>query len=199
MRISIEQGNMMAETEPENGHEIWRKFLRKHWRMLVLFAAAAVLALIGAILVWLWFVGDAQSTDMVPTSLGLWTMGHLVTFLLYLIFWEVLFIGIPVIMAALAGWLWWKKLPDEEKREYRFFGAHSRTTSGGGSISLLFWIAFCIKIYLDGNWNVPLSTWTFNYLVYSCLTALIWILVIFGIPMALGLIWWMSHETKKKP
>jgi hypothetical protein len=199
MRISIEQGNMMAETEPENGHEIWRKFLRKHWRMLVLFAAAAVLALIGAILVYLWFVGDAQSTGMVPTSLGLWTMGHLVTFFLHLIFWEVLFIGIPVIIAALAGWLWWKKLPDEEKRAYHFFGARSRTTSGGGSISLLFWIAFCIKIYLDGNWNVPLSTWTFNYLVYSCLTALIWILVIFGIPMALGLIWWMSHETKKKP
>jgi len=189
----------MAETAVGNGHEIWKKFLRKHWKMLVLFAAAAFLASIGAVLVWLWFVGDAQSTGRVPTSLGLWTMGHLVTFVLHLIFWEILFIGIPVIIAAVAGWLWWKKLPDEEKKEYHLFGARSRTTSGGGTISLLFWIAFCIKIYLDGNWNVHFSTWTFNYLVYSCLTALIWILVIFGIPMALGLIWWMSHEMKKNP
>jgi len=189
----------MAETALGNGHEIWKKFLRKHWKMLVLFAAAAISASIAAILVYLWFVGDAQSTGMVPTSLGLWTMGHLVTFVLHLIFWEVLFIGIPVIIAAVAGWLWWKKLPDEEKKEYHFFGARSRTTSGGGSISLLFWIAFCIKIFLDGNWNVAISTWTFDYLVYSCLSVLIWSLVIFGIPIALGIIWWINHEMKEKP
>jgi hypothetical protein len=167
--------------------------------MFVLFAAAAILASIGAVLVYLWFVGDAQSTGMVPASLGLWTMGHLVTFVLHLIFWEVLFIGIPVIIVAVAGWLWWKKLPARERKEYHFFGARSRTTGGGGSISLLFWIAFCIKIFLDGNWNVPFSTWTLNYLVYSGLSALIWILVVFGIPIALGIIWWINHEMKKKP
>jgi hypothetical protein len=188
----------MTESALGNGREIWKKFLRTHWKMVVLFAAAAVLVSIGAVLVWLWFAGDAQSTGMVPTSLGLWTMGHLVTFILHLMFWEVLFIGAPAIIAAVAGWLWWRKLPDEERKEYHFFGARSRTTGGGGSISLLFWIAFGIKIFLDGNWNVAFSTWTFNYLVYSCLTVLVWILVILGIPMALGLIWWINHEMKKK-
>ena len=199
MRIANEWGNMTAETEPENGHEVWKNFLRKHWKIVLLFVIGVVLASIGAILVYLWFVRDAQSTGMVPTNLGLWTMGHLVTFVLHLIFWEVLFIGIPVIIAAVAGWVWWKKLPDEEKKEYHFFGARSRTTSGGGSISLLFWIAFCIKIFLDGKWNVAFSTWTFDYLVYSCLSTLIWILVIFGIPIALGIIWWINHEMKKTP
>ena len=190
----------MEETAIDNGHEGWKDFLRKHWKILVLFVAAAILALIGAILVWLWFVGDAQSTGMVPTSLGLWTMGHLVTFLLNLILREILLIGIPVIIAAVAGWLWWRKLPDEEKREYHFFDDHSRKKSGGGSVlSLLFWIAFCIKIFLDGNWNVAFSTWTFDYLVYSCLVVLIWILIIFGIPIAIGIIWWTNHEMKKKP
>lgn len=189
----------MAETTIGNRHEFWKRLLRKHWKMLVLFAAAAILALIGAILVCLWFVGDAQSTGMVPKSLGLWTMGHLVTFILHLILREILFIGIPVIIAAIAGWFWWRKLPDEERKEYHFFGARSRATGGGGSISLLFWIAFCIKIYLDGNWNVAISTWTFDYLVYSCLTTLIWIIIIFGIPIALGIIWWIDHEMKEKP
>jgi len=189
----------MEETAIDNGHEGWKRFLRKHWKIVVLFAAAAVLAFIGAIIVYLWFVGDAQSTGMVPTSLGLWTMGHLVTFFLHLIFWEILFIGIPVIIAAVAGWLWWRKLPDEEKKEYHLFGARSRTTGGGGSISILFWIAFCIKIFLDGNWNVGISTWTFDYLVNSCLSALIWILIIFGIPVTLGIIWWINREMKKKP
>ena len=191
---------MMTETESENDSKIWKKFVRKHWNMLVLFVVGAILASIGAILVYLWFVGDAQSTGLVPTTLGLWTMGDLVTFLLHLIFWEVLLVGVPVIIAAVAGWLWWKKLPDEEKKEYHFFGTRSRATSGGGGgISLLHFIVFCIKVFTDGNWNVAFATWTFDYLVYSCLLALIWILIIFGIPIALGIIWWINHEMKKKP
>ena len=189
----------MSETESENGSEIWKKFLRNHWNMLVLFIVGTILASIGAILVYLWFVGDAQSTGMVPTSLGQWTMGHLVTFLLHLIFWEVLLIGVPVIIAAVAGWLWWKKLPNEEKKECHFFGKSSRATSGGGGISLLFWIVFAIKVFTDGNWNVAFATWTFDYLVHACITALIWILIIFGIPIVLGIIWWIRHEMKKKP
>jgi hypothetical protein len=190
----------MTETETENGRENWKKFMRKHWNMLVLFIVAAILASIGAILVYLWFVGNAQSMGMVPRILGLWTMEHMITFLIHLIFWEVLLIGTPIIIAALAGWLWWKKLPDEEKKEYHFFGKSSRATSGGGGgISLLFTIAFCIKVYLDGNWNVAFSTWTFDYLVNSLLSVFIWILIIFGIPVALGIIWWINHEMKKEP
>ncbi len=185
----------------ENGEKIWKIFLRKHWKMLVLFVVGAILASIGAILVYLWFVGDAQLTGLVPATLGLWTMGHFVTFLLHLIFWELLFIGIPVILAAVAGWIWWKKLPDDEKEEYKrghLFGKRSHRTEGGEGISFLIFIAFIIKVYLDGNWNVPFATWTFDYLVYSCLWALIWVLIIFGIPMALGGTWWIRHEMKKK-
>jgi hypothetical protein len=193
---------MMGETESENGTEIpevWKKFLRKHWNMLVVFVVGAILASIGAVLVFLWFLGDAQSTGLVPRTLDLWTMGYMVTFLLHLILWEVLFIGIPVIIAAVAGWLWWRRLPDEEKKEYHFFGTRSRATSGGGgAIELLVFIAFCIKILTDGNWDVAFAAWTFDYLVYSYLSALIWVLVIFGIPMALGIIWWIRHEMKKK-
>ena len=160
----------MSVTGSENGPESWKKFLRKHRKVFVLFVVGAVLASIGAILVFLWFVGNAQSTGMVPTTLGLWAMGNLVTFLLNLIFWEVLLIGVPVILAAAVVWQWWKKLPNEEKEGYRFFGPRSRTTNGGNAISILVFIAFCIKILLDGNWNVAFATWTFDYLVYSMLT-----------------------------
>lgn len=192
---------MMTETAPENDSKGWKRFLRKHWHMLVLFVAVTVLASVGAVYVFLWSVGDAQSSGMVPTILGLWTMGNMVTFLLHVIFWEVLLIGVPVILVAVAGWLWWRKLPIEEKKEYHFFGTRSRSTSGGGgAISLLFWIAFCIKVFIDGNWNIAVATWTLDYLVYSCIWTLIWILIIFGIPACvIGIIWWLSHEKKKKP
>lgn len=190
---------MMSETGSANGSEGWKKFLRRHRKMFVLFVVVAILASVGAILVFLWFVGHAQSTGMVPTTLGLWTMGNLVTFLLTLIFWEVLLIGVPAILAAIAVWLWWKKLPHEEKKEYLFFGNRSRASNGGDAISLLVFIAFCIKVFVDGNWNVAFASWTFDYLVYSLLIALIWILIIFGIPSALGIIWWISRGMLKKP
>jgi drug/metabolite transporter superfamily protein YnfA len=193
----------MVELESEPDEKIWKKFLRTHWKMLVLFVGAASLAIAGALLVFLWFVGDAQVTSLVPATVGLWTIGYLVTFLLHLIFWEVLFIGIPVLITVAAIYfLWWKKIPDEERKEYRrrhLFGKRSRRTDGGGAISLLVNIVFIIKVYLDGNWNVPFATWTFDYLVYSYLWALLWILIIFGIPILLGGTWWIRREMKKKP
>ncbi len=173
--------------------------MRRHWNILAVFVVVVFLFAIGAVYVFLWFVGDAQSTGLVPRTLRLWTMGNLVAFILTTIFWEVLLIGIPAIVGAVIGWLWWRSLPGEEKREYRFFGRRSRARGGGGGISLLFFIAFCIKVYVDGNWNVAIATWTFNYVVYSMLWILIWIVVIFGIPAAIGVTWWLRHEMKKKP
>ncbi len=190
----------MAETGSGNRGEIWRNFLRKHWKILALFVAVAILLVTDAILVFVWFVGDAQSTSLVPKRLDLWTMGYVVTFLIWLILWEILFVGIPTILAAVGGWLWWKRLPGDERREYHFFSTRSRaTTGGGGGISFVVFIAFCIKVYLDGKWNEAFATWTFDYLAYSYLSAFLWVLVICGIPAGLGVLWWINHEMKKKP
>ena len=193
----------MTELELEQSEKIWKKFIKKQWKMLALCITVAIVAVISAILVFLWFVGDAQATDLVPTTLNLWTMGYLVTFLLHLLFWEVLFIGIPVIIAVAAIYiLWWKKLPDEERNEYRsghLFGKRSRSKDGGGAITFLVNIGFIIKVYLDGNWNVPFATWTFDYLVYSYLWVIIWMVIIFGIPIVIGGSLWLRHEMKKTP
>jgi len=175
----------------------WKKFMKKYWNMVAIFVVAGILAFAGAVYVFLWFVGEAQSTSLVPTTLGLWTMGHLVTFILHLIFWELLFIGIPAIIGAVIGWQWWKRLPEEEKKEYHFFGKRSRTTSGGSGVSFLFFIAFCIKVFIDGNWNVAIASWTLDYVVSSMITILVWTAIIFGIPIAIGVIWWINHEMKK--
>ena len=194
---------MIEETESGKGEKIWKKFLRKHWKMLIAFLIGAIIAAIGAIYVYLWFVDNAQVTKLVPETLGLWSMGHFVTFIVRLIIWEVLFIGIPVLIAvALIFLLWWKKFPDEERKEYKrghLFGKHSRTTQGGEGISFFVFIVFCIKVFLDGNWGVPFATWTFDYLVYSCLWAFIWVLIIIGIPILIGGTWWIHLEMKKIP
>jgi hypothetical protein len=189
----------VSENESENGSEAWKKFLRKHWSVVAIFAVAAILAFVGAVYVFLWFVGNVQSTGLVPAALGLWTMGNVVTFILHLIFWELLLIGIPAIIGAAAGWQWWRRLPGEEKKEYHFFGRRSRTTSGGSGVSLLFFVAFCIKVYIDGNWNVAIASWTLDYVVGSVISILVWTVIIFGIPIALGLIVWIIMKWERSP
>ena len=182
--------------------KVWKKFFKKHWQMFVVWIAAAILAFIGAIYVYLWFVEEAQITGLVPSVLSGWAMGHIITFLIRLILWEVLFIGIPVFVAiVLVYFLWWKNLPDKERKEYRDghpFGKRSKGSDAGGGISFLIFIVFCIKVYLDGNWGVAIATWKFDYLVYSCLWAFIWVIIIFGIPIAIGATWWIRHEMKKE-
>jgi len=173
----------------------WRGFMRRHWSAVAMFVLAAALAFIGAVYVFLWFVGNAQSSGIVPRVLGLWTMANLVTFILYAVFWELLLIGVPLAIAAVAAWQWWKRLPEKEWRGDQF--GRRKRTAGGSGVSLLCFIAFCIKVFIDGKWNLPIATFTLDYVVGSMITILAWGLIIFGIPIAVGLIWWISREIKK--
>ena len=189
----------MEKNTAEKDSEGWKKFLKKHWNIAAILVVVTGLAFIGSVYIYLWFVGDAQASGMVPSTLDLWSMANAVSFILHLIFWELLLIGIPAGIVAVIGWWWWKKLPIEEKKEYHFFGKSSKTTNGGSGLSFLFFIAFCIKVYLDGNWNDAIATWTLDYVVNSMITILVWSLIIAGIPIAIGAIWWIHHEITKKP
>jgi len=186
----------------ENGEKIWIKFLRKHWQMFMLWIVIAILAVIGAVYVFLWFVGEAQAAGLVPEFLELWAMSHVISFLLNVIFWEIIYVVIPIIIVVVAIWqLWWKKLPSEERAEYKrghLFGKRSRRRDGGGAISFFINIVFIIKVYLDNNWEEPFANWRFDYLVDSYLWAIVIVLIIIGIPIAIGATWWIRHEMKKE-
>ena len=189
---------MTEEVVVESGSD-WKRFIRKHWKIVAAFAVAGLLVFIGAIYVFLWFTADAQTTGLVPSTLGLWSMANVVLFILHLIFWELIFIGIPAIIGAVVGWQWWKRLSEAEKREYHLSGKSSRSRNASGAVSPLLFIAFALKVYVDGNWNVAISTYTLDYVIGSMITILVWIAVILGIPAAIGIIWWLSREMKKKP
>ncbi len=176
----------------------WKMFIGRHWMVTAIFAVAGILLIIGGVYVFHWFAGDAQSTGLVPSILGLWTMGHVVSFILNLVLWELIFIGIPAAIIAITGWLWWRRLPDEERKEYNFFNKGSNTSNGGSGVSLLLFIGFALKIYIDGNWDVAISTWTLEYVVESMITVFIWAAIIFGIPIIIGVIVWMASRIKTK-
>jgi len=187
--------NLTMQTEAEGSQ--WSKFLRKHWPAFAAFVAAAILAFVGAVYVFVWFTGNAQSTGLVPATLGMWAMGNIVAFILHALFWELVLIGIPVAIGAVAAWQWWRRLPETEKSNLSW--KRSRSSRAGGAISPLLFIAFALKVYVDGNWNVAISTYTLDYVVGSMVTILLWIVAIFAIPATIGLIWWIRHEINKKP
>jgi hypothetical protein len=170
-------------------------FIRRHEGAFTSFVIAAVAVAIWAVYVFWWFTGNAQSTGLVPASLGAWTMGNLVSFIIYSILWELLLVGIPVAVAAIGAWMWWRRLPYDERMGYHW--GKGKRSAGSGGAGGLFFIAFAIKVYVDGNWNVPISTYTLNYVVGSMITILEYVAVIFGIPIAIGLIWWISRQMKK--
>ncbi len=177
------------------GSDGWT-FVRKHPAALAIFVLAGALVVVGAIWVFLWFVSDAQSTGLVPATLGLWTMADLVSFILNVVFWELLLVGVPVAFGSVVGWLWWRRLPYGERAGYHF-GGGSRSAGSGGGVSFLLFIAFCIKVYLDGNWDAPVGNFTVNYVVGSMVLILEWALVVFGIPAAIAAVWWVRHRMKQ--
>ena len=183
-------------------NKVWKKFLSKHWQMLALWIVLGLLVVIGAIYVFLWHVAEAQATSLVPTTLDLWAMSNLVIFVLYLIVWEFIYVGIPVIIAIATIYFgWWKRLPDKERKEYKdgkLFGKRSKKSDAGGGITFLINIAFIILVYLDGKWSTPFAEWTFDYLVYTYLWAVIWLAIIIGIPMLIGGIGWLIYNMRKK-
>jgi hypothetical protein len=186
---------MVEPTESQISSD-WKRFIKKHWVLFAVFVAAAILAVVGAVYVFVWFTGNAQSTSLVPAVLSMWTMNNLVLFILHAIFWELVLVGIPVAVAAIIGWLLWRRLPEQEKPSS---GKHSRSRDASGAVSILLFIAFAIKVYVDGYWNVAISSFTLDYVVGSLVTILIWAAVILAVPAIIGVVWWLWHEDAKTP
>ncbi|MCK5593356.1 hypothetical protein KAI31_04590, partial [Candidatus Bathyarchaeota archaeon] len=178
--------------------EVWKKFFRKHWEISILFVIAIVVAVIGAFLVLLWFKDYAQAITLVPEYLGNWSIGTAVTLCLHLLFWEFILIGIPAIAVAGVCFLWWRKLPEEEKKEYK--GEPKKRTQDSGFFSFLIWIAWLIIVYTDDMLFKPFvdALWTFDYLMSSWIWAVIWVLIICGIPMVVGGVAVIIYFGKKK-
>ena len=187
----------MTEQNQIHVESDWKKFITNHKAAFAIFVAAAILAAVGAVYVFVWFTGNATATGLVPLSLSNWSMQNILMFVLHSIFWELVLVGIPVAIGAVIGWQWWKHLPETEK--YNLSGKRSKSSRAGGAISPLLFIAFAIKVYVDGYWNAPIASLTVDYVVGSMVTILIWIAAIAAIPAIIGVVWWMHHETGKKP
>lgn len=173
-----------------------KRFLKRHWKMTIVFATLFAAAISAAILVFLWFVGIAQSTSLVPSTIGQFSIGSLVLFIFHAIFWELLLVVSWVLVAvAIIIVKWYKTLPEEERDGWPKRGKREESDAFGFFIG----IAWLIVVWLDGRWNLAFDSWTLNDWVYSGLAACGWVFLIFGIPMALYFIWFIMNERKTEP
>ncbi|UCD92315.1 MAG: hypothetical protein JSV43_08900 [Methanobacteriota archaeon] len=174
--------------------DVWKNLFRKHWKMIMAVIAVIAYAGIAAILVFLWVVDNGQASGLLPGLLGEWTVGIVITFILHLILWEVLFVVVPVAVAAfLLYWTWYRKLPPGEKLPTRVV---TPARSSGG-FSFLICIVWLIIVWLDGRWDLQFQAWTLDQWVYSWLAAFLWPALIFGIPLVIVIVWWVRRETRE--
>ncbi|MHA2603414.1 MAG: hypothetical protein AM324_014935 [Candidatus Thorarchaeota archaeon SMTZ1-83] len=149
-----------------------KRFLKRHWKMTIVFAAVFVAAVVGAVLVFLWFIDTAQATGLLPSILGEFTVGYLVTFFLHVIFWELLLVASWVFVIILVIYFkWYMKLPEEERMDI---------------------------IWIDGRWDLAFNSWTLNDWVFSWLWAVFWVMLIIGIPVMLYFLYWIRTEVQSE-
>ncbi len=168
----------------------WKGFVRRHWRLVLAAVGGIAAAVVAALAVFLWVVANTQANGLVPTRLGDWSVGSIVTFLLNLILWELLLVASWVIpSAAAAFFLWYKKLPEEERRAMEGAPRRGRAAGGGGGVSFFVALIWLLIVWSDGRWDLALRNWTVNELVDSWIAACLVVLLVGGVPALLYLGW----------
>ncbi|MFX1300949.1 MAG: hypothetical protein ACFFDE_08390, partial [Promethearchaeota archaeon] len=124
------------ETHEDKSGQAFRKFLRRNTRMALAMIIVLAVAAIVSVYVFFKVVADAQALAIVPTTLGLWSVGTVFVFCITLVIWELIFVAswlIPVVIVIFI--LWYRKLPEDERKEYGMSpkrGTDPRRTEGSG-------------------------------------------------------------------
>jgi hypothetical protein len=178
------------ETGGGRGDKAWKLFVRRHAGVTLLMIGGFTAAALAALFVFLWVVASAQANGLVPSVLGLWTVGHGLTFILNVILWEILLVASWVIPVALAVFfLWYKELPEAERSEYEGTSRRRKAARGSGGLSFFAWLVWLVIVWTDGRWNLAFQNWTFNQLIYSWIAAGLVVSLIVGIPGAIYVVW----------
>ena len=171
----------------------WKKTIKNHLTAFIVIIIAGVCIVTGAVLVLFWFIETSPIGLQGTATLDQWSLDWIVGFYILMILWELLFVGIPTgLFFGVGGYIFWSRLPDEEKQEHKARDkkkSHKkRNAGGGGGFSFFMFIAYCIYMGIQGNYYAPFGSQPYSYWVYSWFLTIMWILIIFGIPICIILL-----------
>jgi len=180
-------------SEELSEEQYWKKKIKEHMPLFIIIIIAAVVAFIGALVVIIWFIETSPIGAQGTALIGDWSLDWIVGFYILIILFELLFVGIPAgLFFGVGGYIWWKRLPEEEKAEYKARekkNKHRKRNAGGsGGGSFLMFIAYCIYMGIQGSYYAPFSSQPYSYWVYGMFYTLMWMFIIFGIPICIILL-----------
>jgi zinc transporter ZupT len=171
----------------------WKNAIKKHMTALIVAIIAGVCLFIGAVLVMFWFINTSPIGLQGAATFDQWSLDWIVGFLILIILWELLFVGIPAgLFFGVGGYIFWKNLPEEEKQEHKAREKKNkhrkRNASSGGGFSFFVFIAYCITMGIRGDYYVAFGSHKYSYWVLYWFLTIMWIFIIFGVPICIILI-----------
>ncbi|MFX1324535.1 MAG: hypothetical protein ACFE8N_06240 [Promethearchaeota archaeon] len=191
----------MAEEKDE---VFWFKKLRQHWKILAVAIFALICVITGVILVFIWFVESSPIGAYGEATLNDWTLDWVVGFVILLTLWELLFVGVPTaLFFGVGGYLVWRRLPDEEKEEFKAREKSRKRTKekagGSGGFGIVMFIAYCLYHGIKGNYYTPFGDYSYSYWLYTMMLTFMWIVIVLGGPvLIIVIILYFTKWRKKK-
>lgn len=179
-----------------------RKMLKRHWKAGIILIVGIVGVITGAILTLAFMINNSDIGGYGTWTIGDFSFGHIILFLLWLVLWEILFVGIPAaVFFGIFFGLWWYRLPAEEKalmeRKDKEKGFKENSNAVSGVFGFIVFIVFIILISIDGNLFTRFNAIQYTYWIAKLFLALFWILIFVGIPCLIGGIVYLRKKFKE--
>ena len=184
--------------------DFWKEKIKQHMNTFIIVIIAGICAVIGVILVLIWFIQTSDIGLQGTATFNQWTLGWIWGFFIMLILWELLFVGVPVaVFFGLGGYFWWKRLSDEEKQDFKAKRKQEKKhhTRNAGGAGFFMFIAYSVYIAVKGQFFTQFGTLPYSYWLYAYLYTIMWMLIVLGIPAGIILIivYFTVWRKKAKP
>ncbi len=181
----------MSEEKSEEPY--WKEFAKKNWKLIAIAIAACVVLFIVALVVIISYINTSPIGGQGTWTVDQWTLNNIVGFIIQIVLWELLLVGLPAgVFFGVGGYIWYTRLSDEEKQDMKArekANKHRKRNAGGsGGGGFFMFIAYCIYLAGQGKYDTPFGNESYSYWVFAMFYTLMWIFIIIGIPVVIILI-----------